>query len=133
MWDGPSAIMWDGPYATMWDGPFAQMRYGPDCPDVVWNTCSPQGIIKDIWQKALEQKSEIGAKEWRLTMAKVLKLATFPVARKRESKRAKQGELMVLPVATPAAPRRLKRATSLFTVETYKIVKEMVEQSDQIT
>ena len=59
-----------------------------DCPDVVWNTCSPQGIIKDIWQKALEQKSEIGAKEWRLTMAKVLKLATFPVARKRESKRA---------------------------------------------
>ena len=40
-------------------------------------------------------------------MAKVLKLATFPVARKRESKRAKQGELMVLPVATPAAPRRL--------------------------
>jgi len=99
--------MWDGPYATMWDGPFAQMRYGPDCPDVVWNTCSPQGIIKDIWQKALEQNSEIGAKEWRLTMAKVLKLATFPVARKRESKRAKQGELMVLPVATPAAPRRL--------------------------
>ena len=83
------------------------MRYGPDCPDVVWNTCSPQGIIKDIWQKALEQKSEIGAKEWRLTMAKVLKLATFPVARKRESKRAKQGELMVLPVANPASPRRL--------------------------
>jgi len=36
-------------------------------------------------------------------MQLVLKLASPPVARKRESKRAKQGELMVLPVATPAA------------------------------
>jgi len=103
LWYGPSAHLWYGQIAHLWYGPYAQMRYGPDCPDVVWNTCSPQGIIKDIWQKALEQKSEIGAKEWRLTMAKVLKLASPPVARKRESKRAKQGELMVLPVATPAA------------------------------
>ena len=64
-------------------------------------------------------------------MQLVLKSASPPVARKRESKRAKIGELMVLTVATPAAPRRLRRATSLFTVETLYIVKEKVEQSDQ--
>ena len=116
----------------MWDGPFAQMRYGPDCPDVVWNTCSPQGIIKDIWQKALEQKSEIGAKEWRLTMAKVLKLATFPVARKRESKRAKQWELMFPPVATPAAPRRLRASLDYpFIVVTQRIAKTRASQNEK--
>jgi hypothetical protein len=67
-------------------------------------------------------------------MAKVLKLATFPVARKRESKRAKQGELMVLPVATPAAPRKVRHLpTSLSIVSNQINVKDMEKPSEETT
>ena len=67
-------------------------------------------------------------------MQLVLKLASPPVARKRESKRAKQGELMVLPVATPAAPRKVRRkAESLFTVWNPKNVNEMAKLSKETT
>ena len=78
-------------------------------------------------------KADASQRKPLVLMQLVLKLASPSVARKRESKRARQGELMVLPVATPAAPRRLRRVSSLFTVETCRIVKEMVEKSDQIT
>ena len=61
----------------------------------------------------------------------VLNLASPPVARKRESKRAKQGELMVLPVATPAALRTQRIATCLFIVTTQEIVYRVVGQNQE--
>ena len=79
-------------------------------------------------------KADASQRKPLVLMQLVLKLASPPVARKRESKRAKQGELMVLPVATPAAPRKVRRkAESLFTVWNPKNVNEMAKLSKETT
>jgi len=59
--------------------------------------------VRKLSSNTIVEKEHASQRKPLVLMQLVLKLASPPVARKRESKRAKQGELMVLPVATPAA------------------------------